>query len=112
MTTDPIDLESLRSLNEALATAFSGDPANAVRAHSAASPIVNALFAELTTRRARDADVAGLVAATKKALMRFSDMNGQVSAEVWNDNWPAIKACRDALAPFTGAIHDHAGEMT
>jgi hypothetical protein len=107
--TAPIDLEALRkTVTDAIGEASKrlqlgkGGPCTAELLDTLHEPI-DAALAELTTRRARDAEVEALVAATKKALMRFNDMNGQVSAEVWNDNWPTIKACRDALAPFTGA---------
>jgi hypothetical protein len=41
--------------------------------------------------------------AAKSALARFEAQNGEVSYKVWCENYPAIKALREALRPTTGA---------
>lgn len=43
--------------------------------------------------------IQALVSACWKARNRFSDLNGQVSQNVWNGNYEAIKELENALRP-------------
>lgn len=43
-----------------------------------------------------------LLEACRAANRRFSNQNGRVDEEVWADNYPAVKALRDAIAKATG----------
>ncbi len=62
-----------------------------------------ALLAELTARRARDADVEALVAAAKDMRSGWKyirDTHGDLYGVAWDRAQDAVDA---ALAPFTGA---------
>lgn len=68
------------------------------------------LLAELTTRRARDAEVEALVKAVIEYRFALQEYVKQRTTQARAID--AELALNAALAPFTGAIHDHAGEMT
>jgi len=45
----------------------------------------------------------GLLAAAVLALGRFAELDGTVAPDVWQGNYPAVKALADALNNVTGA---------
>lgn len=48
-------------------------------------------------KRRAEADRDALLAACEAANRRFSEQNGEVSYQVWCDNWPAIDKLRAAI---------------
>ena len=83
-TTDPVDLEALRDMR------FAADNGGATEGQCYSW--WKGITAELTARRARDAEVEALVAA-----LRVLVDNGGIGPEsMFHD-------ARDALLPFTGA---------
>jgi hypothetical protein len=107
-----VDLEALRAaldaINDGKGTCeFEGDMVTAERLDDAHYTVELALD-ELTTRRARDAEVEALVAACRLARSYMSEAIEYETPCAKRDG-ATVDA---ALAPFTGAIHDHAGKMT
>jgi hypothetical protein len=113
-TTDPVDLEVLRDVRD-----YFADRQDAEHRDGETFPTpneemrllvtVDSVIAELTARRARDAEVEALVAAARELSWSLTAMypiieDGKEVQDAWNErNAKARNGLHIALIPFTGA---------